>query len=183
MTSTDHGPRHHYSDAEMHNPDVAHEEADVDIRTVLSFAGGLTVVVLVSAALVWVMFQGLETQAENNDPQLSPLALPAGQEPPAPRLLKNEQENLLKFRMEETKKLEGYGWVDEKAGIARVPIEEAKKLIVQHGLPVRASGAVEDPHMGTHAAAYGGPSGGRTIPVFKAPTAGEAQPLGGKVKK
>ena len=43
MTSTDREPRdapHHYTDAEMHNPDVAHEEADIDIRTVLSFAVG-----------------------------------------------------------------------------------------------------------------------------------------------
>ena len=180
MTSTDRGPRdapHHYTDAEMHNPDVAHEEADIDIRTVLSFAGGLTVVVLVCAALMWVMFQMLEAQAAKNDPQVSPLALPAGRQPPAPRLLEHEPENLLKFRMEETKKLEGYGWMDEKAGIARVPIEEAKKLIVQRGLPVRASGAVEDPRIGTHAAAYGGPSGGRTIPVPK------ATPVAGEIKK
>jgi hypothetical protein len=180
MTSTDRAPRdapHHYTDAEMHNPDVAHEEADIDIRSVLSFAGGLTALVLVAAALMWGMFQILETQAANNDPQVSPLALPPGQEPPAPRLLEHEQENLLKFRMQETKKLEGYGWVDEKAGIARVPIEEAKKLIVQHGLPVRVSGAVEDPRLGTHAAAYGEPSGGRTIPVRK------ATPVPGEVKK
>jgi len=45
-----------------------------------------------------------------------------------------------------------------------VPIDEAKKLIVQRGLPVRASGAVEDPRTGTHAAAYGGPSSGRALP-------------------
>ena len=179
MTSTDRGPRdapHHYTDAEMHNPDVAHEEADIDIRTVLSFAGGLTVVVLVSAALMWVMFQMLEAQAAKNDPQLSPLALPSGQRPPAPSLLTNEPANLRKFQADETKKLEGYGWIDERAGVAHVPIEEAKKLIVQRGLPVRASGAVEDPRMGTHAAAYGAPSGGRTIPVPKAtPVAGETK--------
>jgi hypothetical protein len=180
MTPTDRRPRdapHHYSDAEMHNPDVAHEEADINLRTVLSFAAGLTVVVLVAAVLMWIMFRALEAQAERNDPQLSPLALPAGRQPPAPRLLEHEPETLLKFRMEETKKLEGYGWVDEKAGIARVPIEEAKKLIVQRGLPVRASGAVEDPRIGTHAAAYGGPSGGRTIPVPK------ATPVAGEIKK
>jgi hypothetical protein len=191
MTSTDRGPGdvpHHYTDAEMHNPDVAHEEADVDIRTVLSFAGGLTVVVLVAAALMWLMFQMLEAQAARNDPQLSPLALPAGQQPPVPRLLEHEPETLLKFRMEETKKLEGYGWVDEKAGVARVPIEEAKKLIVQRGLPVRASGAVEDARMGTHAAAYGGPSGGRAIAIPRAPAAGQLPaaappPGGGDIKK
>ena len=42
-----------------------------------------------------------------------------------------------------------------------MPIDEAKKLIVQHGLPVRASGAVEDAAIGTHAPAYGEASGGR----------------------
>ena len=180
MKSTDRGPRdapHHYTDAEMHNPDVAHEEADIDIRTVLSFAVGLTVVVLVSAALMWGMFQVLAAQAAKKDPQLSPLALPAGGEPPAPRLLKDEPEDLLKFRMEETKKLKGYGWVDEKAGVVHVPIDEAKKLILQRGLPVRASGAVEDPRMGTHAPAYGGPSSGRTIPMPK------ATPVAGEIKK
>jgi hypothetical protein len=174
MTSTDRGPRdvpHRYTDAELHNPDVAHEGAEIDIRMVLSFAGGLMAVVLMAAALVGGMFRILETRAEKNDPELSPLALPSGQQPPPPRLLEHEPENLLKFRMGEAKKLEGYGWVDERAGIARVPIDEAKKLIVQHGLPVRASGAVEDPHVGTHDAAYGESSGGRTIPVPKATSA------------
>ena len=166
MTSTDRGPGdvpHHYTDAEMHNPDVAHEEADVDIRTVLSFAGGLTVVVLVSAALMWLMFQMLEAQAARNDPQLSPLALPSGQRPRSPSLLTDEPANLHKFQADETKKLEGYGWIDERAGVARVPIEQAKKLILQRGLPVRASGAADDFRLGTHAPAYGEASGGRTI--------------------
>jgi len=166
MTSTDHGPRdghHHYSDAEMHNPDVAHEEADVDIRTVLSFAAGLTVVVLVAAALMWVMFHMLEAQAERRDPQISPMAMPSDRQAPPPRLLTDEPANLSKFRAEEMKKLEAYGWVDERSGVARLPIEEAKKLIVQRGLPVRAGGAVDDPMLGTHAPAYGEASGGRTI--------------------
>jgi hypothetical protein len=175
MTSTDHASRggHHYSDAEMHNDDVAHEHSDVNIRTVLSFGAGMVVVVIVAAVLMRILFLALESRAASNDPQMSPLARPADQEPSAPRLLRNEPANLSKFRAEEMKRLEGYGWVDERAGVAHLPIEEAKKLILQRGLPGRASGAVDDPMLGTHAPAYGEASGGRSIAVPKAPATGE----------
>jgi hypothetical protein len=179
MTSTDREPdggRHHYTDAELHNPDVAHEEADVNIRTVLTFAVGLAIVVMIAAGLMGIMFRVLSNQAAARDPQVSPLAPPSGQPPPAPRLLTGEPGYLSKFRAEETKNLEGYGWVDQTAGVARVPIEEAKKLLIQRGLPVRASGAVEDPRTGTHAPAYGEASAGRTIAIPKAPPAAPAAP-------
>lgn len=185
MTSTNHAPRggnHHYTDAEMHNENVSHEHSDINIRTVLAFAVGLAVVVLASAVLMWIMFRMLESQAGKSDPQLSPLARPSGQEAPAPRLMTNEPANLAKFRAEEMKKLEGYGWVDERAGVAHVPIEDAKKLILQRGLPVRASGAIDNPLMGTHAPAYGDASGGRAIAVPKAPAAA-APPTPPEVKK
>jgi hypothetical protein len=172
MTSTDRGSnehRHRYSDAELHNPDVAHEEADINIRTVLMFAGGLAVIVLISALLMGLLFRVFSSQAAANDPQVSPLALPSGQSPPAPNLLTDEPAVLRKFEAEEAKQLGGYGWVDQQAGVVRLPIEEAKKLIVQRGLPVRATGAVDDASVGSHAPAYGEASGGRTIPVQKSP--------------
>ncbi len=168
MTATDRGAnnsRHHDSHAGMHNPDVAHEEADINIRTVLMFAGGLAVIIVVSAMLMGLVFRALSSQAASNDPQVSPLARPAGQSPPAPNLLTNEPAELRKWQAEEAAKLQGYGWVDQQGGVARLPIEEAKKLIVQRGLPVRAAGAVEDPRTGTRAPAYGEASGGRTIGV------------------
>ena len=183
MTSTDRGPhdnRHHYSDAEMHNPDVAHEEADINVRTVLMFAGGFAVIVLSAALLMGLVFRVLSNQAAASDPQVSPLALPSGQSPPAPNLLTNEPAGLRKFQAEEADKLHGYGWVDQQGGVARVPIEEAKKLIVQRGLPVRATGAVEDPRMGTHAPAYGEASGGRTIGLPNAPPPAQQPPAQGE---
>jgi hypothetical protein len=160
MTSTDPHPRH--SAAELHNEDVAHEHSDVDIRTILAFGAGMVVVVAVSFVLMWLMFRVLERQAAQNDPQLSPLAAPAGQEPPLPRLQTNEPEGLAKFRAEEAKSLEGYGWANEQAGVARMPIAEAKKLILQRGLPVRA-GTPVNPRLGTNAPAMGESSGGRAI--------------------
>jgi hypothetical protein len=33
--------------------------------------------------------------------------------------------------------LKNYGWVDEASGVARIPIDEAKKLLLQRGLGTR----------------------------------------------
>jgi hypothetical protein len=43
----------------------------------------------------------------------------------------------------DTKANESYGWVDEKAGIAQIPVKEAMKIIAEKGLPVAAPAAPE----------------------------------------
>lgn len=184
MTPTDPGA-HHYTDAEMHNEEVAYEHSDISIRGLISFAIGLALVVAVSAILMLFLFKGLEWQASARDPQLSPLAPQSGQQPTGPRLLTDEPGNLRKVRQEETQKLDSYGWVDQGGGIAHVPIEEAKKLLIQHGVPVRA-GTGEHPREGTNEQAYGEASGGRTIPVSTPPpqpAAAPPAPAPGEVKK
>ncbi len=189
MTSTDQPPGgHHYTDEEMHNVDVAYEHADVNIRTLLAFAAALAMVVAISAGLMYGLFVVLEKQAEKRDPQLSPLAAPEGQAPNGVRLLTNEPGNLRRFRDEENSKLQGYGWMNQTEGIAHVPIDLAKKLVVQHGLAAR-TGATADETLGTHAPAYGEASGGRTIPVKHAvppaaPAGSNQQPAAGsEIKK
>ena len=187
MTPTDPGAHHHYTNEEMHNEDVAYEHADLSLQTLITFAVGLLLVVAVSALLMLVLFKALESQAVARDPQVSPIAATRTFQPPTPQLLTNEPKNLQTFRDEESKKLEGYAWVDERGGVVRVPIEEAKKLLVKQGLPVRAGG-VEDPREGTNAPAYGEASGGRTIDIPKAPAAPvapapPAQAPAGEVKK
>jgi hypothetical protein len=184
MTSTDQPiPPHHYTDEEMHNVDVGHEHSDANIRMLLAFAAGLAVVVAISAGLMYALFYVFEKQAENRDPQVSPVAVPAGQVPQGPRLLTNEPLNLRNFREEEVGKLEGYGWMNQSQGIAHVPIDLAKKLVVQHGLAARP-GAAPDETLGTHAPAYGEASGGRAIPVKHAappaPPGSEPQPAPGE---
>jgi hypothetical protein len=165
---------HHHSPEEMHNDDVAHEESDIDIRALVLSAVGMAVVVGMTAVLMWGLFGFLEEQAKANDPVLSPLAVPATAMPttttaspyfggaPSPKLMTNEPGMLEQVREAEQQLLHGYGWVDEKAGIARMPIDEAKKLILQRGLPVRAP-SVTDPRLGTHAPSFGESSSGRRI--------------------
>ena len=152
---------HHYTNEEMHNEEIAHELGDVNVRTVLASGAAMVVVVAVSAALMYGLWAVFEKQAETRDPQVSPRAV-TGATPRGPRLLTNEPANLRQFRQEEEGKLETYGWVSQSQGIAHVPIEAAKKLVVEHGLPVR-SGVVDDRTLGTNAPAYGESSGGREI--------------------
>ena len=185
MTSTD--PYGHGHGGSLDNPDVSHEESDIDVATVLRAAVGLAVTVLVCAVVVWGLFRLLEGQAAGRDPQLSPLARPAGELPPEPRLETNERAMLSKYRAEQTKLLNGYGWVDQLGGVAQIPVAEAKKLLVERGLPARA-GAPAAPLQGTRAYAYGEASGGRTIPggppaAAPAAPAAEPPPTAAPVKK
>jgi hypothetical protein len=81
---------------------------------------------------------------------------------PEPRLLTNEPRNLQQVRGRASDVLQGYGWVDERGGVARIPIEQAKKLIAERGLPVRPD-PIQDPTMGSRRPARGESSSGRVI--------------------
>jgi len=54
----------------------------------------------------------------------------------APMLETNEMGQLREFVTNQENQLNSYGWVDEKAGVARIPIERAMELTVGR-IPVR----------------------------------------------
>lgn len=109
----------------------------------------LALVTLFCYALVVGLFKFMESRAAAADPVRSPLAAPlvnptivngrveSGSSAPVPSLLVNEPLNLKTFRAEEEHLLTSYGWVDENAGVVRMPIEQAKALVLEHGFPVR----------------------------------------------
>src|SRR5262245_1612241 len=155
-------PPHQYTDEEMHNVDVAHEHGDINVRMIVMSGVSLFAVAAFSALAMLGLFKVFERQAAARDTQVSPLAI-EGDQPPKPRLQTNEPAGLRKFRAIEDEKLLNYGWVDEKAGVAHIPIEEAKKKLLERGLPTRATPT--DGVMGTHAPAMGMSSSGRSIRV------------------
>jgi hypothetical protein len=148
---------------DLHNPDVAHEEKDVSISGVVWFVValvGIAAAIHLSMYGLFRVFNHMEAAAE---PDVTPLLRPAGERPPEPTLQTTPWQDLAHFRANEERALHSFGWVDEKAGIAHVPVEKAKALLLQRGLPVRANPA--DPSVGTNVAASGDASGGRTIPA------------------
>jgi hypothetical protein len=57
-------------------------------------------------------------------------------EPPGPRLVVSEPLALAEFRAQEDALLTSYGWVEKDRGIARIPIDEAMRIVAERGMPV-----------------------------------------------
>jgi len=120
------------------NVDVVHEESDVDVSAILRYGLGLLGVALVVHVLLWWLFGVFERQNARKQTQVYPMAVSEQNRlPPAPRFQENPQQELQELRAKQKALLEGYGWVNKDAGIARIPIEEAMKIVIQRGLPVR----------------------------------------------
>jgi len=128
----------HAESPRVDSPDVRHEESDVNIRAIFGFGIGLAVAGIVISFVVWLLFQYFEARESRKVTPEFPLA--AQQEnrlPPEPRLQTNPRADLADLRAEEENVLKTYGWIDKKASVVRIPIEEAMKLTVQRGLPAR----------------------------------------------
>jgi hypothetical protein len=54
---------------------------------------------------------------------------------PGPRLQADPSQDLAAFRAEKRALIERTGWVDREAGIARIPIEDAMRLLAERGWP------------------------------------------------
>jgi hypothetical protein len=120
------------------NPEVRHEESDVDIRAVLGFGGALIVVAFLINLIVFVLFRYFDSREARRVTPQYPLAVAQGiRVPPEPRLQTNPRQDLADLRAKEAETLASYGWVDRNAGIVRIPIDEAIRLTLERGLPER----------------------------------------------
>jgi hypothetical protein len=121
---------------------------------IIWFIGILVVTTLVSQVLMVGTFKWLDHDFKASDAPRAPLAAPPGQLPPAPNLLYlssgsplstapqqfSEPGNLEQFRAKEDAILKGYSY-DKASGAAQVPIDRAKELLLQRGLPTRDAAA------------------------------------------
>jgi hypothetical protein len=130
---------HPAADGPADNPEVHHEESDVNIRAIFGFGGGLMAVAFVVLLLIYVLFGFFDGRERLTGPAEYPLAAEANKEPPEPRLQTNPREDLAEMRAREDEILTTYGWVDKNAGVVRIPIEVAMKLVLERGLPARSA--------------------------------------------
>lgn len=160
------------------NPDVVHEESDINVRAIIWFVVVLTGIVLAVDVAMWGLFKGLDYYEVKNDTAVSPLAVPpspaTGGTQPAPGLQLTPWTDLKAFKAGQAAHLNGYGWVDEQGGIARVPIAKAKELLLKQGLPVRPE--LADTLDGTSVSATGESNGGRSIPAGQADKSSPVSP-------
>jgi hypothetical protein len=140
-------------------PELRYEQSDVRAGAIVRFAIGLVMVVGLAAVLLLGLFALFARQQRKHDPPPPPLLPQAGRLPPAPRLQSTPLQDLEQLRAEEEKELTSYGWVDPKAGIAHIPIDDAIRLVAARGLP-RATPSVP-PSAAPSPVASPGPGGRR----------------------
>jgi hypothetical protein len=132
--------------AEQHRPDatglsdnieVRHEESDVNIRAIFGFGAALLTVAVVVHMLIYLLFGFFTRREDQSVPAEYPLAAQENRVPPEPRLQIDPREDLSALRAKEDEILGTYGWVDRNAGVVRIPIDAAMKLVLERGLPAR----------------------------------------------
>ena len=121
------------------NVEVVHEESDVNVGAILRYGVGLVVIAAIVHLFLWWLLGVYQTPATSARrrrrirwPPVSRIGFRR-----SPEFQENPQQELQDLRAKQKALLEGYGWVNKEAGMARIPIEEAMKMVVERGLPVR----------------------------------------------
>ena len=149
---------HSTENAERNNSAPGHEVSNVQLGGITWFVIWLTVgVVFIGWLIAAVLnsFEGREKKAELES-RPSPFAAERAKLPPEPRLqlapnseeqidrnagpdLKTQHplEEMKELRKSWDEQLTSYAWVDEASGVVRIPIDEAKKLLLQRGVGER----------------------------------------------
>jgi hypothetical protein len=103
-----------------------HEQRDVGERFIFgAVAGMLALLILCGLGTLWLYPQSRLDRT---------LKLPLAPFP-APALQIDPAADMNAFNAREMQILNSRGWIDEKAGIAHVPIEEAMRETVRDGIP------------------------------------------------
>lgn len=136
----------------IQNPDVSHEASDVNVRSIIFFAGGLLVFGIIVHILMSLMFSYMEKRATKEDPPPRHMALTEKERiPPEPRLQAapgfginlGEGKRPIKLELREPQaeynelskiwEQDLEGKPDPRTGQTSMPIAEAKQKILSDG--------------------------------------------------
>jgi len=123
-----------------------YEQQDLGAHGIYAFLVSLIVGGIVVYFVIWGFYHYMEARQRTHEPLPNPLVKQVETDPrivspevikkfPEPRLETNERGEIKDFRLNEERTLNSYGWVDEKAGVVRIPIDRAMQLLAQRGLP------------------------------------------------
>jgi hypothetical protein len=143
---------------EKRNPEHAsgeggYERQDLSPKGVFYFMAGLAVLGVVIHLIISSMYGYLDRYDKAHQPPVNPLVTTSPNTRqltradtlafPQPRLEENEIRQLNQVLQAQNETLATYGWVDEKAGVVRIPIDRAMEIVAQNGLPVLSPGVAQ----------------------------------------
>jgi hypothetical protein len=113
-----------------------YEQDDVDVRGIVRFGIGVGVAIVVATTILAIVLRVWMRQPLPLDIQVSPARVtPAAV--PGPGLDAVPETNLQSMLQQENERLFTYGWINRDTGRARIPIDEAMRLLSERGLPAR----------------------------------------------
>jgi len=121
--------------------DVSFETQEVQPSPIISFLLWLGIAVILSFALSLGIYKGLKNYWASTYTEPPPMRPEGLQFPPEPRLqgmpghLTDPQKDWRDKVAADTQENNKLGWVDERSGIAQIPVKDAMQLIVEKGLP------------------------------------------------
>src|SRR5262249_40656088 len=153
-----HNPYHEH-DPHGHESERV-ESSALQPRPVLLFL----VILFVATTFVFVIVKGMDwgfrkldestqpqaaTQVKTEERKLPPEPMLQGAPGKGSTATKDERTDLPldemgRVRKETTEKLNSYGWVDKSGGVARIPIDRAKEMLAEKGLPALQSATISD---------------------------------------
>ena len=143
-----------------------HETTDISLDGIGKLTVGFVLILFVVSAVMYGTYRMLDRQARAADTSISKInadrgvadadgvplmeagntAGMRGRAAAGPAILTDEPAWLRGIRAQTREAQTTYGWVNKEGGVVRLPIERAKQLIVERGLPVTAPPpAVEAP--------------------------------------
>ena len=131
-----------------HNQEMDFEREDLVPKPILLFLLALVVGCVLVALLLRGLYGYLNSAENRHQPVQSPLVEQTAADTrsvsasditkfPQPRLEDDERREITDFRKQEEQILNSYGWVDQQAGVVRIPIDRAMQLVAQRGLPTQ----------------------------------------------
>jgi hypothetical protein len=134
-----------------YNETVSYEKRDVEVRTIYWYLIVLAISVAACFFVSIYILKYTKSFVSENDPARIPAREAMGPNyhtmPPEPRLQgvpgheTDPQQDRRDKVTADTAANEKYGWIDQKAGVAQIPVSEAMKMIAEKGL----SGPVATP--------------------------------------
>ncbi len=128
-----------------------YETRDANPGMLFAVGGGLIVLILVSMFAVLGVLKLFEEYKPTSGEPPPPATAEKNIVPPEPRLQVNPQADYARMYTAQDSLLRSYGWVDQRLGIAHIPIDTAIAIVASRDLPFSAQspGVSEDAAAGT----------------------------------
>lgn len=132
---------------DVRNPGVEFEPSQADLRVVYAFLISLALGIALVSVVLWGMYRYLVAK-EGQGYVPAPVVFSRPPDVPEPKLEPDPVVDYNHLHLFETQWLSTYGWVDQKSGVARIPIDHAMDLLVERGLPTTSPASNPNPATG-----------------------------------